>query len=60
MARVSRIQGGHIADHYSVGLRPGIPVTVLVDRQGRLAKRHVGELRKEDLDHLVALAATPG
>jgi len=48
--------GGRIASAYHVGLRPGLPVTVLVDRRGRLAERHVGELRQEDLDHLVALA----
>jgi len=47
---------GRIAAAYDVGLRPGIPVTVLIDREGRLAERHVGELRKEDLDRLVALA----
>ena len=48
--------GGRIADDYDVGFRPGLPVTVLVDRQGRVAERHVGELRQEDLDHLLALA----
>lgn len=51
--------GGRIADAYDVGLRPGIPVTVLVDATGRLAERHVGELREEDLDRLLALAANP-
>ena len=50
--------GGKIADAYDVGLRPGIPVTVLIDRDGRLAERHVGELRKEDLDRLL-VPATP-
>ena len=48
--------GGRIADDYDVGFRPGLPVTVLIDRQGRLAERHVGELRQENLDHLLALA----
>ena len=49
--------GGRIAHDYDVGFRPGLPVTVLVDRQGRVAERHVGELRQEDLDHLLALAS---
>ena len=48
--------GGRIADAYDVALRPGIPVTVLVDAQGRLVERHVGELREEDLDALLAPA----
>ena len=48
-------EGGRIADDYDVGFRPGLPVTVLIDRDGRLAERHVGELRREDLDRLVAL-----
>ncbi len=47
---------GKIADAYDVALRPGIPVTVLIDPLGRLAERHVGELRKEDLDRLLASA----
>ena len=47
--------GGRIADAFDVGFRPGLPVTVLIDRRGRLAERHVGELRKGDLDRLVAL-----
>ena len=48
-------EGGRIADAYDVGFRPGLPVTVLIDREGRLVERHVGELRREDLDRLVAL-----
>ncbi|MGI8810891.1 MAG: TlpA family protein disulfide reductase [Acidimicrobiales bacterium] len=50
--------GGRVADAYDVGLRPGIPVTVLIDRDGRLAERHVGELREEDLERLLAPAVT--
>lgn len=49
---------GRIADAYDVGLRPGIPVTVLVGADGRLVERHVGELRQEDLDRMLPLAAT--
>lgn len=47
---------GRIADDYGVGFRPGLPVTVAVDRRGVLVERHVGELRREDLDRLVAAA----
>ena len=46
--------GGRIADDYDVGFRPGLPVTVAIDAAGALAGRHVGELRREDLDRLVA------
>ena len=49
--------GGDIADDYDVGFRPGLPVTVAVDRAGVLVDRHVGELRAEDLDRLVAVAS---
>lgn len=49
-------EGGRIADAYDVGFRPGLPVTILVDKNGGLAERHVGELRREDLDRLLALA----
>ena len=48
--------GGHIADAYHVGFRPGLPVSVLIDRDGRLSERHVGELRQADVDHLLVLA----
>ena len=51
-----RDPGGRIADDYDVGFRPGLPVTVAVDRRGTLVDRHVGELRREDLDRLVAAA----
>ena len=49
--------GGRIADDYDVGFRPGLPVTVAIDRGGTLVDRHVGELRQEDLDRLVAAAS---
>lgn len=47
--------GGPIAKAYGVGLKPGIPVTVLIDQRARMVERHIGELRKDDLDRLVAL-----
>ena len=49
-------EGSRIADAYDVGFRPGLPVTVLIDRDGGLVDRHVGELRQGDLDRLLALA----
>ena len=52
-----RDPGGRIADEYDVGFRPGLPVTVAVDRAGVLADRHVGELRKEDVERLVTVAS---
>ncbi len=51
--------GGRISRAYGVGFRPGLPVTVAVDGRGVMVARHVGQLRREDLDHLVA-AATGG
>lgn len=49
--------GGRIAESYGVGSRPGLPVTVAVDRAGVLVERHVGELRQEDVDRLVRVAS---
>ncbi|MGQ0521302.1 MAG: TlpA family protein disulfide reductase [Actinomycetota bacterium] len=49
--------GSRIAAAYGVGFRPGLPVTVAVDRRGVLVDRHVGEARQEDLDRLVAAAS---
>jgi cytochrome c biogenesis protein CcmG/thiol:disulfide interchange protein DsbE len=49
--------GGRIAAAYGVGFRPGLPVTVAIDRDGVLAERHVGELRRADLDRLVRAAS---
>ena len=52
-----RDPGGRIAEAYDVGFRPGLPVTVAVDREGVLVDRHVGELRREDVDRLVRVAS---
>jgi len=49
---------GQIAKAYGVGPKPGIPVTFVVDAKGNLVKRHIGELRKGDLEGLVAAAKT--
>lgn len=49
--------GGRIAESYDVGFRPGLPVTVAIDRSGVLVDRHVGELRQEDVDRLVRVAS---
>lgn len=49
--------GERIARSYDVSFRPGLPVTVAVDRRGVIAERHVGELRRPDLDRLVAAAS---
>lgn len=48
--------GARIAARYDVSLRPGLPVTVAIDRRGVLADRHVGEMRKADVDRMVAAA----
>ena len=48
--------GGAIARAYGVGLRPGLPATFAVGPDGRLAARHVGELRAADVDELLAAA----
>ena len=48
---------GRIAEAYGVGARPGIPVTVAVTADGRLAGRHVGEAGREDFERLVARAS---
>ena len=47
---------GEIARAYGVAAKPGLPVTIAIDARGSLAKRHVGELRKGDLEALVATA----
>ena len=47
---------GQIAEAYGVRLRPGLPVTVALDAEGRIVDRHVGELRRDDLDRLVTAA----
>jgi len=51
---------GDIADAYGVRLRPGLPVTLAISPDGRLVSRHVGELRADDLDTLVAAVTVGG
>ncbi|MEO7836917.1 MAG: TlpA disulfide reductase family protein [Acidimicrobiales bacterium] len=47
---------GQIANAYDVAAKPGIPVTVAIDVRGALVKRHIGELRRGDLESLIATA----
>jgi len=47
---------GQIAKAYGVGAKPGIPVTFVIDARGALVKRHIGELRRGDLQELIAAA----
>lgn len=47
---------GDIAAAYAVRMRPGIPVTIVVDGDGRIVARHDGELRRADLRRLLAAA----
>lgn len=47
---------GQIARAYGVAAKPGIPVTVAIDARGALVKRHIGELRRGDLEELIAAA----
>lgn len=53
---------GEIAAAYNVGAKPGLPVTVAIDPRGSMVKRHIGELRRGDLEDLIAAArrVTPG
>ncbi|HUP68798.1 MAG TPA: TlpA disulfide reductase family protein [Acidimicrobiales bacterium] len=44
---------GEIADAYGVAAKPGLPVTIAIDKRGVLVKRHIGELRKGDLEELI-------
>lgn len=45
---------GEIAAAYRVGLKPGIPVTYVIDPDGIATKKHLGEIRtKTDLDALL-------
>lgn len=53
-----RDPGGRIARAYGVGFRPGLPVTVAIDADGVLVGRHVGELRRDDVDRLVRAASS--
>jgi hypothetical protein len=43
------------ADGRLVGMldSPGLPVTLVLDRRGAVAWRHVGEVRMDDLDRAV-------
>lgn len=45
--------GGHLVDAYRL---PGLPVTYLVDRQGRVAGRWIGELGHSQIADIRALA----
>ncbi len=47
---------GDIAEAYGVVLGRGLPVTAAVTPDGHLAARHIGELRRSDLDDLIAIA----
>ena len=47
---------GRIAAAYDVGRKPGIPVTVAIDADGRLVDRQIGEARRADLVRLVQRA----
>lgn len=47
---------GEIADAYDVAAKPGLPVTVAIDANGSLVRRHIGELRRGDLEGLIAAA----
>lgn len=47
---------GDIADAYGVAAKPGLPVTVAIDAKGSLVRRHIGELRRGDLERLIGAA----
>lgn len=47
---------GEIADAYGVAAKPGLPVTFAIDPKGSLVRRHIGELRRGDLEGLIAVA----
>jgi len=54
---------GQIAKAYGVGAKPGIPVTFAINARGAQVQRHIGELRRGDLEKLIATArrrVTPG
>jgi cytochrome c biogenesis protein CcmG/thiol:disulfide interchange protein DsbE len=38
---------GEIAKAYRIGLKPGIPVTYLINRDGIVTKKHIGQIRTE-------------
>jgi cytochrome c biogenesis protein CcmG/thiol:disulfide interchange protein DsbE len=47
---------GRIAAAYEVRRKPGIPVTVAIDRNGVLVDRQIGEARRADVARLVERA----
>jgi cytochrome c biogenesis protein CcmG/thiol:disulfide interchange protein DsbE len=47
---------GAIARAYRVATKPGLPVTYAIAADGRLAARHIGQLRPEDVPALVRAA----
>ena len=38
---------GEIAKAYRIGLKPGIPVTYVINAEGVVTKKHIGQLRTE-------------
>lgn len=42
---------GDLLGHFRV---PGLPVTVVLDRDGRIAGKHIGQLRQTSIDELLA------
>jgi DsbE subfamily thiol:disulfide oxidoreductase len=44
---------GQIADAYGVGKKPGIPLTWVIDGDGRARARHIGLLTEADLARLL-------
>ena len=49
---------GRIAVAYGVGFKPGLPMTIVIDRDGVIRGRHVGQANVGDIDTLVARATT--
>ena len=48
---------GSIARAYRVDFKPGLPMTYAIDGDGTLVARHIGQLRAEDVEELVAKAS---
>ena len=51
------VDDGEIAKAYGVRKRPGIPVSFVVDADGVLRGKHIGEADADDLDALVDAAS---
>lgn len=51
------VDDGAIAKAYGVGKRPGIPVTLVIDAEGVLRGKHIGEADRADLENLVQAAS---